>query len=334
MSRELKPPILLFGNNRSGTTIVQKVMSTHPDIVPWYEPRNLWLFADPGRPHDEFDASDATDRVKRYIRRRFLRFQKRHGNRRVLEKSPANILKIPYACEIFPEASLIFIVRDPFSFISSLERKWQRPVSLKGIRRHLASTPATQLHFYVGRVMRQQFEKKILRRKYLSLWGPRYKGMDHDLSRYDLAMVIARQWSECSRKAEEDIARVGGGRFLRLKYETFVQDPLTELERICEHCGVSMTNEMVTAATEWVKSDRQQKWRRFDPHDLARLLPELESEMQRHGYTVPPEILESAGGPHDSKREPSGSSREDAHGIQPEAAANRISLAISALLNR
>jgi hypothetical protein len=334
MSSELKPPILLFGNNRSGTTIVQKVMATHPDIVPWYEPRNLWLFADPARPHDEFDESDATDRVKRYIRWRFLRFQKRHGNRRVLEKSPANILKIRYAAAIFPEAILMFIVRDPFSFISSLEVKWQRPVSLKGIGRHLMSTPKTQLHFYVGRVLRQQFEKRILRRKYLSLWGPRYKGMDEDLKIYDLATVIAKQWAECSRRAERDMAGFADGRILRLKYETFVEQPVAELERICAHSGLSMTNEMVRAANEWVKSDRQQKWRRFDPRDLARLLPELEDEMRRHGYPVPTEIVASARNPYRDDGEPAGTPRDPARRARRGTQAHGDALASNALLDR
>jgi hypothetical protein len=309
-------------------------MSTHPDIVPWYEPRNLWLFADPGRPHDEFDASDATDRVKRYIRRQFLRFQGRHGDRRVFEKTPANILKIPYVAEIFPEAYLMFIVRDPFSFISSLERKWQLPVSMKGISRHLTSTPPSQLHFYAGRVIRQQFEKRVLRRKYLSLWGPRYRGMDQDLKTTDLATVIARQWAVCSRKAEEAMARFEDGRILRLKYETFVENPTPELERICAHTGVSMTREMVRAATEWVKSDRQQKWRRFDPRDLARLLAELEGEMRRHGYTVPAEILEAAAGLSHDSAAPVSTLQGPARQIRRAAEANREPLANSPLLDQ
>lgn len=334
MAAGLRPPLLLFGNNRSGTTIVQKVMSTHPDIIPWYEPRNLWLFADPGRPHDEFDESDATDRVKRYIRRRFLRYQRRHGDRRVFEKSPANILKIRYVAEIFPEANLMFIVRDPFSFISSLERKWQRPVSLKGISRHLTSTPPTQLHFYAGRVIRQQFEKKVLRRKYLSLWGPRYEGMDQDLKSTDLATVIARQWAVCSRKAEEAMAGFDDGRILRLKYETFVESPIPELERICAHTGVSMTNDMVRAANECVKADRQQKWRRFEPRELARLLPELEGEMRRHAYTVPAEILEAAADSQQDSAEPVRTSRDPARRIRRATETTRDPLPSSALLNQ
>jgi hypothetical protein len=293
MTSELKPPIILFGNTRSGTTIVQKVMCVHPELASWYEPRTLWLYADPGRPHDEFDERDATDNVKRYIRKQFLKFQKQHGDRVVMEKTPANILKIPYVRAIFPEATFLFVVRNPFSFISSVERKWQRPVSGKGIRRRLQHTPINQLHHYAGRLFMQQFSKRILRRKYLSLWGPRYKGMDQELKTHDLLTVIARQWSECSKKAEKDLALFPEGQVLRLRYEDFVEDPISDLERICAHCGLTMTDEMVRAANEWVKSDRQTKWQRFDAQDLARILPEIEGEMQRHGYEIPQEIAQA-----------------------------------------
>ena len=293
MSNELKRPIILFGNTRSGTTIVQKVVSMHPDVVNWYEPRTLWLYADPGRPHDEFDESDATEKVKQYIREQFLRYQEEHGNRVVMEKTPANIFKISYVRAIFPEATFVFIVRNPFSFISSVELKWQSTLTTKGIRRRLKSTPITQLHHYARRLIRDQFNKKVLRRKYLKTWGPRYKGMEEDLQTHDLLTVIARQWSKGSKKAEKDLAHVNDGEVLRLKYEEFVTDPVFDLERICAHCGLEMTKGMVRAANEWVKSDRQDKWRRFDPRDLARVLPEIRDEMQLHGYEVPEEIAQA-----------------------------------------
>jgi hypothetical protein len=302
MSNELKPPIIILGNTRSGTTIVQKVMSTHPDLALWYEPRTLWLYADPGRCHDEFDESDATDRVKQYIRKQFLKYQKRHGNRVVMEKTPANILKIPYVRAIFPEAIYLFVVRNPFSFISSVELKWQRTLSSKGIRRRLASTPITQLHYYAGRFIRQYLDKRVLGRKYQAIWGPRYKGIEQDLQTHDLLTVVARQWSVLSRKAEQDLTLFEPGRVLRLRYEDFVEDPISDMKRICAHCGLEMTPEMVRAANEWVKSDRKEKWRRFDPRDLARILPEIEDEMQRHGYEVPPEIAQAAGLMHYQER--------------------------------
>ena len=292
MSDELRPPIILLGNTRSGTTIVQQVIGTHPEVVEWYEPRTLWLYADPGRHHDEFDESDATDKVKRYIRAQFLKYQKQHGDRIVMEKTPANILKISYVRAIFPEATYLFMVRNPLSFISSVELKWQRTLSMKGIRRRLQSTPPTQLHYYLGRLISDQISKRVLRQKYRSVWGPRYKGMDQDLATEDLLVVIARQWAVCSRKAEAALAKFESGRVLRLRYEDFVVDPIPDVERICAHAGLEMTKEMVAAAKEWVKPDRQLKWQRFEPSVLARILPEIRDEMQRHGYEIPAEIAQ------------------------------------------
>jgi hypothetical protein len=114
--------------------------------------------------------------------------------------------------------------------------------------------------------------------------------MDQDVKRHDLMTVIARQWAVPSREAAQDLAVFEPGQVLKLRYEDFVQDPVSYMERICSHCRVEMTTTMVKAANEWVKSDRQEKWRRFDPRDLARILPEIEDEMQRHGYDIPPEI--------------------------------------------
>lgn len=112
----LKPPIILIGNYRSGTSLVQNLVALHPDIVKWYEPRTMWLYADPGRRHDEFDENDATENVVGYLRQRFLDFQRQHGNRRVMEKTPANILKIPYVNTIFPEAKITLYCSDAIFF--------------------------------------------------------------------------------------------------------------------------------------------------------------------------------------------------------------------------
>ena len=293
MAKKLKPPIILFGNTRSGTTIVQKIMSVHPDIAGWYEPNALWLYADAGRIHDEFDESDARKRVKKYIRKKFYKYQKRNGNAVVLEKTPQNILRVPYVRSIFPEATFLFIVRNPFSFISSVEFKWQRPVTGRGVVSRLKDTPIIQLHHWVRRYIVQQIYKRILKRKYLSIWGPRYRGIHEDLKTQDLLTVIARQWSVCSRRAEEGFKLFDNGQILRIKYEDFVNDPIPDLNRICTHCGFELTTEMVRAANELVKSDRQLKWVRFDPDELARILPEIEEEMARHGYEIPPEITKT-----------------------------------------
>jgi hypothetical protein len=293
MSGELKPPIILLGNFRSGTTLLQKLIATHPNVVPLYEPVGLWLYADPTRSHDEFDEKDASDRVKRYVRNEFLQFQLQNGNRIIAEKTPHNILRIPYVRAIFPEAHFLYIVRNPLSFVSSVELKWQQPATRKRIVKRLKHTPLTQLHHYLKRFLHQQWNNRILRRKYLSIWGPRYKGIQEDLKTEDLMVVIARQWSRSSAKAEQDLALFEDGRVLRLRYEDFVEDPIFDMQRICAHCGLQMTEDMATIVKATVKTDRRLKWQRFETHTLARIIPELSGEMERNGYEIPTEIAQA-----------------------------------------
>ena len=102
--------------------------------------------------------------------------------------------------------------------------------------------------------------------------------------------MIARQWAVPSRKAEEAFAHFNEGELVRLRYEDFVENPMPELERICAHCNIDLTDEIVNAARTMIRSDRQHKWRRFDPDALAKILPEILDEMERHGYGIPPEI--------------------------------------------
>jgi hypothetical protein len=283
----LKPPIFLFGNHRSGTTITQKVIGLSPAIATWYEPRTMWRYADPGRQHDEFDENDATEKVIRYIRSQFLKYQSDHGGRQVMENTPSNTLRVPYVNAIFPEAIYLYITRNPFSSISSMEFKWHRVKTWAGLRRSLANTPATQLHHYAGEFLMNVIVKRLLKKKDIAIWGPRYRGIDQDLRDLGKMTVIARQWARGNRKAREDLASLGKDRVLTFRYEDLISDPETLVQRIYNHCGLAWDDGILRAAKDMVDPGRQEKWRRLDAKDLRAILPELREEMAVYGYEIP-----------------------------------------------
>lgn len=284
---ELKPPVILLGNVRSGTTMMARFFALHPELTVWIEPRTVWRYADPGRPHARFDAADATPRVIRYIRKRFLDYQRRHGGRRIVEKNPTNTPRILYVHKIFPEAKFIYLVRHPLAVVSSAEIKWQGDVPLQRIRKRVNETPKMQLPHYLGRFLSDVVAKKVLRRKYVSVWGVRYPGIQQDLRTMSAEEVIARQWAYCSRQAEEDLAALDPGLVFRFRYEDFVADPVGHFERILGHFDMEITPEMAREIARQTDPDRQQKWRRLSPEILRNVRPIIEGEMARHGYRFP-----------------------------------------------
>jgi hypothetical protein len=284
---EMKPPIILIGNYRSGTTITQNLIGLHPDIVTWYEPRTMWRYADPGRRHDEYSDADATERVIRYLRRRFLEYQTRHGNRQVMENTPSNVLRVPFVYKVFPEAVYLYITRNPFSSISSIELKWHKPKTWSGLKRNLSDTPWMQLPYYAGDFFSHMIIRRLSKEEYIPFYGPRYQGLDEDLRRHGKLRIIARQWARCNRKARDDLSRLGADRVLTFRYEDLMEDTDGVLRRIYAHCGLACDDGIVRAARQMVDPGRQQKWHRLDPGDLRAIVSEIEEEMAVYGYEVP-----------------------------------------------
>lgn len=290
MAQKLKPPIILIGNHRSGTSLTQQLFGLHPAVVTWHEPRTIWRYADPGRIHDAFDESDASEDVVRYIRGRFLKYQLQHGDRRIMEKTPSNILRVPFVHKVFPDAKYLYVTRNALSCMASAELKWdkiKRTKTWSAVRRSLSDAPLTQLHYYAGDFLDHMVVRKVWQSKDLLVTGPRYKGMDQDLKEHGILRVLARQWARCNRQAREDLARLGKGRVCTFRYEDLIQDPPSVLRRTFEHCELNYDDSVIRAAREMIDPGRQEKWLRLDQDELREIIPEIRDEMEAYGYEIP-----------------------------------------------
>ena len=289
MPAALKPPIFLLGNVRSGTTMIQSLFGLHPEVETWFEPRTVWTYADPARRHDRFDAQDATPRVSAYIRGRFEKYQTVHVGRRIMEKTPSNMLRIPYVHAIFPEARFLYLIREPLANLSSSELMWRLPIHRNKAWRRIKETPKTQLHHYVGRFVIDQTRVRVLRRRHVSIWGVRYPGIYEDLKTMLAEEIIAHQWVKVSAQARTDLADLPARLVLSMRYEDFVADPDNSFATILEHFDLEITPAIAETLRRQIDAGRQQKWRRLDDSVIRKCLAILENEMAQHGYATPKE---------------------------------------------
>lgn len=292
-SEELKPPIILLGNVRSGTSMIQGFFGLSDEVCTWFEPRTMWAYAAPGRRHDRFTREDATPRVKRYIRNRILKYQLEHAGRRVMEKTPSNIMRVPYVNEIFPESRLIYMVRNPLSQMSSSEFRWQNVLNKNQFMIRLRETPKTQLHYYAWRLLHDNFRKRVLRKKHVSIWGVRYPGIYEDRKRLTIEELIAKQWVEASKTCSADldeIERANPDAVYRIRYEDFILDPSKHFAEMCDHVGLGIQKSILDEVAKQADTSSQDKWKRLDPEVIMRIKPIVEDEMRVNGYEFPTEM--------------------------------------------
>ena len=215
-----------------------------------------------------------------------------------MEKTPSNILRIPYVHAIFPESRLVYLVREPFANLASSEKRWRTPISLEHALERLRETPKTQLHYYAVRAILDHVRVRLFRQKYVSVWGVRYPGIYDDLRMMPIEHVIAKQWVECSRQAEADLAEIDPSLVIRLRYEDFVADPVTHFERVLDHFDLTITDDILRALQRDVDPDRQGKWRQMNLDHLRSCIPILRDEMRQHGYSIPPDLQGEHEQPH------------------------------------
>ena len=121
--------VFLVGFPRSGTTLVESMLTGHPDVVSLEERSTLqasvraWL-TDPATMSRLMRASDAE--LKPYRDDYWIRV-KGYGcdptGKIFIDKNPFNSLKLPLIQRLFPDAKVIFAVRDPRDVVLSCFRR-------------------------------------------------------------------------------------------------------------------------------------------------------------------------------------------------------------------
>jgi hypothetical protein len=194
--------VFVGGSARSGTTLVQNMLDSHPDVLGGPEFLHLpeivrlrnsmqenvargWI--DKICSHEDVDA-----RFHALILDFLLPFAARHDAKLLSEKTPENVRVFPELVELLPNSKFIMVVRDPRAIVSSMLQVGRR-ASKKGVKV-------------------QEFTRNV-----------------------DAAINYIKRCMDAGFKA----AANSPDHVLTVAYENVVRDPQAETKKICEFLEIS-----------------------------------------------------------------------------------------------
>jgi hypothetical protein len=284
--RVLDRPVFVIAAPRSGSTLLFDMLEAHPSLVSWpFEAHEAFAAARPGPPDwplgHRWPPELASEQLRRDLSRELyvgrLRVRRMHDlpvrplerlalrKVRLLEKTPANVVRLGVLARLYPEARFVYLHRDAPASIGSLIESWETP-SLAHARVNVD-----------GRAV-----------SWMMLTAPGWL----DLVDAPVPEKAAFQWKAGTEYVLQDLQGMDASRVVRLAYEDLVADPAEQLLRVLDHCELSHAPEvLVKAATVGaagrtsLSAPRADKWR-ARAAEIEPLLPPLAPLRRALGYEV------------------------------------------------
>jgi hypothetical protein len=234
--------------------MLRDLLTQLDDFVTWPcdEINYIWRHGNRSYPSDEFPASLATDAVKEYINNEFDSIKRHDPSLRVLEKTCANSLRVPFVESILNDATYIFIVRDGFDVVASASKRWKAKLDIPYILRKVRYIPPSDIPYYAYEYLVARLFKLFSKEKRLKYWGPRLDNIDKLLQNQTLAQVCATQWKQCVESAANDLSAIPDNRVYKINYDEFVAAPAEEFLKLTQFLGIQLTTSQAERITSVV----------------------------------------------------------------------------------
>lgn len=243
----VRKPVFIVGCGRSGTTILGRLIQSHPQLAYLNEAGHIWHYdpqVDIWGPKSarrggrlSLSAADISDRAAKRVRRAFAVELHRQGGDIIVEKTPAHSFRIDYLLGIFPDARFIHMVRNGVEVAYSIARRVQGG------------------HWYKGR----KWE--------LLVAHARAQGKDNlvKLCQDEIDRGLL-EWRLFVTAARGDLAQLPAHRRLEIHYRDLIANPSTVCSQIEAFIGVDTSHEMRLFADNQIR-------RRSRQRDAASLAP-------------------------------------------------------------
>ncbi|KKL11269.1 hypothetical protein LCGC14_2547500, partial [marine sediment metagenome] len=274
--KKVEKPIFIIGMGRSGTTILGVVMSMHRDVGFLNEPKALWHSIYPMEDvignytlkdaRYRLHTSDASEQVRRDSHRLFGAYLAAVFSRRLVDKYPELVFRVPFVRAIFPDAKFVFITRNGWDVCSSVT-SWSKDHSM---------SKADEVHDWWG----------VNRRKWDIMLNELVK-TDKDLqelarsvdSLVEHSDMSAVEWIVTMRKGLKQ-KKLNPGCIYTAKLEDLRERPGEVLGGILEFCELEQDNVFLDYAEKTLKPTRARDSFELD----TSVRPLFEQTMKELGY--------------------------------------------------
>lgn len=188
---------------------------------------------------------------------------------RLLEKTPENCLRLPFLQALFPDARLLFLVRDGRANVRSLMEGWQQPHLFPGY--HVPASIA------IPGQSRGRWAFTLI---------PGWR----ELIDRPLAEVCAWQWVRCNEAVLAYLAKASACPVLTVRYEDLVGRPRETLSEIAGFLDLDPSDIPAIGQglpeVNVVSRPEVDKWRQLDESTRRSIEPILAPTMAQFGYAA------------------------------------------------
>jgi hypothetical protein len=272
-TRTLERPVFIISPPRSGSTLLYKVLSDSPDAwttgteshrlvetIRGLHPRERgWV-------SNRLTAQDAQPEIVAELSRRFTDILSNRDGRPpgpgdvavMLEKTPKNILRIPFFAAAYPDARFIFLYRDAAETINSMIEGWRLPPPTFKQYLDLPGWEGPTWSFYLF---------------------PGWRAVNGR----PVPEIVATQWATGVQLALDDLAAVPQDRWCVAEFRALLADPAKEIAAICEFLGWSYDRPLTAPlplSGSVVSAPEKDKWR-HNAEEIEAVLPLAETAIER-----------------------------------------------------
>lgn len=256
--------LFIVGAPRSGTNALRNsiVKLSNFETWPCDEINYIWRYGNSDYPTDVLLPEMLNRNISRYIHKQFSsQYIKVFGRESVydpsqylVEKTCANCLRLPYVDALFPDANYLYIRRNPYDVVASSIKRWSSSPEFFYLYQKAKYVPLSEISYYASDFIGNRLKQLFSPDHSLPSWGPRFEMIDQYRKNLSLIELIAKQWHECTTKAEEFFSLNPQLNVATIDYENFTSNPCKVLASSFESLGLRVPVESLPQATADIHS--------------------------------------------------------------------------------